>query len=428
MLEAPAGKRGFVTVKDGRLAFTKGGRARFSASPSSRRPPTLPDKARAVELAEHLARSGVNLVRLGDLETPLGPFRSLFDDSRDDTKALDSEAMDRLDHLIAALKARGVYVAIELQGARRFRDGDTSIANARRLPPGGGPAAAFDPAVRDAAKKAAEALLSHVNPETGLALRDDPVLAWITLAGELSLFDLIDAADRESGTEAAAIRDLMRKDNVSNARRGWQAVESEQWKTLADQLRKLGVKVPIAGGSNSRREADFAAAQAASGLDFIDDRLYYNGPSWSGPDRRSLLWSKAGGLIADASKKRRADRPYVVGQWAVPTFGAWASPTEGADLLLAAQTASHEDWDALIRRGVFMFPKVWGTATGIGGGEDIFAIPEAVNGIPQTLALLPHASSIVLHSPDSPGHSTTSSKAPGRLDGLPGRGTPSRLA
>ena len=75
---------------------------------------------------------------------------------------------------------------------RKFRDGDDSIANARQLPPGGGPAAAFDPSVREAASKAAEALLGHVNPETGLALRDDPALAWVTLAGEVSLFDLVE--------------------------------------------------------------------------------------------------------------------------------------------------------------------------------------------------------------------------------------------
>ena len=401
LLDAPAGKYGFVTVKEGRLAFSKGGRARFFGVVLL--PPTAfpPDDARADALADRLARSGVNLVRLADLDAPLGPVRSLFDDTREDTRELDPDALARLDRLISALKARGIYVALELQGSRRFRDGDASIPDGRKLPPGGGPAAAFDPSVREAARKAAEALLTHVNPETGLALRDDPVLAWITLAGELSLFDLVDAAEKESGTEAAALRELMRKDGVPNLRRNWEAVEAEQWKTLAESLRKLGVKAPIAGGSHWKRDHDYAAAEATSGLDLIDDRLYYQPPSWAGPDRRSMLWSRTGGLIADSSKKRKPDRPYVVGQWAMQTFGAWASPYEGADLLLAAQTAAHEDWDALIRRGVFLFPKVWGSgAAGTGGGEDIFSMSEIVNGIPQTFALMPHASSILLRAPD----------------------------
>ena len=37
-------------------------------------------------LANRLARSGINLVRLADLDMPNGPNRSLFDDTRDDTK------------------------------------------------------------------------------------------------------------------------------------------------------------------------------------------------------------------------------------------------------------------------------------------------------------------------------------------------------
>ena len=384
------------------MTFAKGGRARFFGV--SLLPPTAfpPDDARADALADRLARSGVNLVRLAELDIPLGPARSLFDDTRDDTKELDPDALARLDRLIASLKARGIYVTIELQAGRRFRDGDATIPNGRKLPPGGGPAAAFDPNIREAARKAAELLLSHVNPQTGLALRDDPALAWITLAGELSMFDLVDAADKDSAAEVAAIRDLMRKDGVPNARRSWEEVEANQWKTLADSLRKLGVKVPIAGGSHWRRDHDYAAAESIAGLDLIDDRLYYAPPSWAGPDRRSALWSRTGGLLSDSSKKRKLDRPYVVGQWAMQVFGAWASPYEGADLMLAAQTASHEDWDALIRRGVFMFPRVWGSnSAGTGGGEDIFALPEVVNGIPQTFALLPHASSILLHTPDS---------------------------
>jgi hypothetical protein len=412
LLEAPAGKHGRVIVKDGRLNFEAGGRARFFGV-TLLPPAAYADRPAADALADRLARSGINLVRLGDLDVPLGPGRSLFDDTRDDTKELDVEALAKLDQLIAAFKKRGIYVAIELQSGRKFRDGDDSIPNARQLPPGGGPAAAFDPSVREAARKAAEALLSHVNPETGLALRDDPVLAWVTLAGELSLFDLVDAADRESPTEAAAIRNLMRKDEVATTRRGWQAVESAQWKALADELRKAGLKAPIAGGSHWRRDYDIAAAQAVSGLDLIDDRLYYTPPTWAAPDRRSALWSRDGGMVSGASKKRKTDRPYVVGQWAVQTSGAWASPYEGADLLLAAQTASAEDWDALVRRGVFVHPRVWAAdAAGTGGGEDIFTLPEVVNGIPQTIALLPHASSILLHANEavpgnkSPAHKT----------------------
>ena len=173
-------------------------------------PSAFLERSRADQLADRLARSGINLVRLGDLDTPLGQGRSLFDDTRDDTKGLDPLALSKLDHLIATLKARGIYVALELQSARRFRRGD-EVPGYRGLLPGGGPAAAFDPTIRRRALEAAEALLTHVNPETGLALRDDPVLAWITLAGELTLFDLIEDRDLLPPESEEVLRNLAHK-------------------------------------------------------------------------------------------------------------------------------------------------------------------------------------------------------------------------
>ena len=400
LLDAPAGKSGPVIVRDGHFAFEnepdKGKRARFFGV--SFLPPTaFLEAAKLDPLLDRLARSGINLIRLAELDTPLGPARSLFDDTREDTAALDPDSLARLDHLIAAAAARGIYVAIEFQGARRYRDGDTTIPDGRKLPPGAGPVAAFDPKVRAATLTAIDQFLNHKSAETGRLIRDEPSLAWFTLAGELSLFDRDDVIDRDAKGTADALRTAMRRDDVPNARRGWQSVEANQWVTLAGDVRKLGLKVPIAGGSHWKRDHDYVAAQAAAGLDFIDDRLYYGGPSWTSPDHRSLLWSRDGGLPSMATRKRKADRPYVVGQWAVPTYGAASTPYEGADLIQAAVTASAEDWDALIRRGVFLFPQVWGAAAaGTGGGEDIFNIPEVVNGIPQTFALLPHAASILL--------------------------------
>ncbi len=414
LLEAPAGGRGFVTVREGRLGWTKGGRARFFGV-SLLAPTAFLDRERADALADRLARSGINLVRLGDLDVPLGPDRSLFDDSRDDTKAFDPLALAKLDHLIAALKARGVYVALEIQGARQFRAED-GVADPGRLPPGGGPAATFVPAIVGLEKETARALLAHVNPETGLALRDDPVLAWVTLAGEVSLFDLIDDLHALSPDDAAALKARVQSTGHGSGRRFWQAIESAHGKELADALRGDGLHVPIAGVSHWRREPEFAAAQAAPGLDLIDDRLYWNAPPSIPPDRRSILWSHDGGLAAGASRKRKADRPYVVGQWCHQTLGAWAYPYEGADFLLAAQTAVSEDWDALVRRGVFLHPESWGAnAVGTGGAEDIFQLPEVVNGIPQVFALLPHAASLTLQAREThPGHASRVHPAPAR--------------
>ena len=132
LLDAPAGKHGFVTVREGRLCWTDGGRARFFGV-SLLPPAAFQEPERADALADRLARSGINLVRLGDLDVPLGPDRSLFDDSRDDTKAFDPLALAKLDHLIAALKA-GASIALEIQAPASSgpRMGWTIRAGSRR--------------------------------------------------------------------------------------------------------------------------------------------------------------------------------------------------------------------------------------------------------------------------------------------------------
>lgn len=395
LVPKPAGREGAVTIKDGRLSFGRGSRARFLGVSLMPQTPFL-DPEQADALADRLARSGINLVRLNDLDMPLGPGRSLFDDARDDTKVFDPEALARLDHLIAALKARGIYVAIELQTTRRFRSGD-GVTAPGLLPDGGGPAAMIDPTLGRLTLAAARALLDRVNPETGLALREDPVLAWVTLAGEISLFDQIDRADALPGVYKKVLSDRgARAPAGYSGRRLWEWAEAEHLREMADELRLNKLRAPIAGVSHWRREADFARAQAAQGLDLIDDRIYWSpAREWAEPDARSMLWSVEGGLTALADKKRRTDRPYVVGQWCNQTLGAWSFPTEAADYLLGVYTAGVEDWDALVRRGVFLYPAKWGDGpVGLVGGEDIFQLAEVLNGSPHVMALLPHAASL----------------------------------
>jgi hypothetical protein len=63
---------------------------------------------------------------------------------------------------------------------------------------------------------------------------------------------------------------------------------------------------------------------------------------------------------------------------------------------------------------VHQFPEAWGSAAaGTGGGEDLFVVPEAINGIPQAFALLPHAASLFLRGEAPPGGRS-------RAHGLPG--------
>src|SRR5262249_588855 len=152
-------------------------------------------------------------------------------------------------------------------------------------------------------------------------------LAWVTLAGELSLFDLIEQPDALPPSYAKALRDLAQRSG-SVGRAFWQSAESEHSRRMADALRNDSLHVPIAGVSHWRREGEFSQAQAATGLDLIDDRLYLTAATWVAPNRRSMLWSPDAGLAGLAAQKGRTDRPYVVGQWCNQSLGAWSIPDE----------------------------------------------------------------------------------------------------
>ena len=393
LVPAPAGKQGAIVVRDHHLAFEQGGRARLFGVVLL--PPLAFSEASVADaLADRLSRSGVNLVRFSALDSPLGPGRSLYDDGLDDTLAFDSEALARFDHLIFALKSRGIYVAIELLSNRRFREGD-KVPGWLGLSPGGGAAAAFDPVIRDHVLRSADLLLSHVNPETKLALKDDRVLAWVTIAGERTLQDRDDLAYPMPEESSAILRRL--ETPAGGARRTSSIIEGDQWKAIAAGLRAKGLKRPIAGASHWRREPEFNASQSRQGLDLIDDRLYWAPRVTVAPEVRSMVWRQNSELALDVMRKRAKDRPYVVGEWCDRTDGAWAFPYEAADLMFVTRMATIDDWDGFCRRGVFLHPAEWGaSAPGTTGEQDVFAIAEALNANPQAFALLPHASSLYL--------------------------------
>ena len=384
-----------TVVQDGHLASSAGGRARFLGVLLMPPMATIaPDQAD--QLADNLARRGVNLVRFADLDAPYGPGRSLLDDTAEDTQTLEPEALAHFDHLVAALERQGIALSLELNSSRRFRPAD-GVADGQSLPQGGGPAIAFDPAASQVLLGFARALLEHVNPETGRALKDDPALAWVALSSEQSLFNLIDEPHALNSAWELRLQQVADKRSSSSELRRWQTIESQQWMRLAQKLRDLGLKCPIAGCAHWRREPEFGAAQAVTGLDLIDDHLFWMPPRFAMGDRLSLLFDPEGGLPHLASSKRKPGRPYAVSQWCSQTQDLWALPLEGADLLLSTEQARTDGWDALVRRGIFFQPETWGSAPpGTTGGPDLFRLAEVANANPAVFGLMPHAASLFL--------------------------------
>ena len=146
LLDHTAGEHGFVQVKDGHLVTSDGRRFRcWGVNLAGWTPGSalLPPKASSEVFATELARLGVNCVRfqfldLPDAQRPVpgeggdGAAREpmaytpagLIDSRRDDTKAFSPEQLDRMDYLVAQLKAHGVYIDFNLNVGRSYKAGD----------------------------------------------------------------------------------------------------------------------------------------------------------------------------------------------------------------------------------------------------------------------------------------------------------------
>jgi len=184
LLDAPAGKDGFVRIAEGHLARPDGKRLRiWGVNVSAAAAVPSPQSARLV--AARLARLGINGVRFHFFDRPVP--RGIIDNTRNDTRAIDPEQLDRLDRFIAELKKRGIYTNLNLNVARGYKAGD-GVADHELL----GFAKAltyFDPRLIELQKEYARLLLTHRNPYTGNEYRHEPAVAIVELVNENSLVE-----------------------------------------------------------------------------------------------------------------------------------------------------------------------------------------------------------------------------------------------
>ena len=191
LLDAPAGCHGFVTARNGHLYFEDGKRARFLGFNIAARSNT-PTHEDAKKLAERFASMGVNVIRLHAADAPVGDgvaswssYREapLLDYDKGSSRLFHPEGLDRFDYLIAQLKQKGIYVHIDLIVARAFTEADELDH------PGGFPSCMkrypmYNARLIELQKEYAQTLLCHVNPYTGLALKDDPVVMTVQINNE----------------------------------------------------------------------------------------------------------------------------------------------------------------------------------------------------------------------------------------------------
>ncbi len=177
--DKPAGRDGFVSVKDGHL-FAGDKRLRifgvnmcFSAN--------FPKHEDAEKVAARMAKFGINCVRFHHMDmfnAPAGIFAK-------DGRTLDAEQLDRLDYFIAELKKNGIYADLNLHVSRTYPDRPKAEKT-------GNPQ--FDKGVDNyhapmiaLQKDYARDLLTHVNKYTGNSYAAEPAVALVEINNENAL-------------------------------------------------------------------------------------------------------------------------------------------------------------------------------------------------------------------------------------------------
>ena len=193
LLDAPAGKHGFVRVKKGHFYFEDGIRCRFLGFNVAARSNT-PDHETADKMAERFASMGVNIIRLHAADAPVGEEPGswssckeapLLNYQKENGREFNKKGLDRFDYFVAKLKEKGIYLHIDLIVARDFREGDgldypgNPGSCVKRFP-------MYNKRMIELQKECAKMILCHINPYTGLALIDDPAVVVVQINNEES--------------------------------------------------------------------------------------------------------------------------------------------------------------------------------------------------------------------------------------------------
>lgn len=189
-LDAPAGKHGFVQIKDENLVFENGKSVKFWGTNICSRLPYV-EAAEADKFAAFLAKYGVNAVRFHKF--------SSHGYAENTSTQIAPEKWKRFDYFQHKLKETGIYYGWSHIYGQRVLPADSSklvayseIKNLEypwaHLNGTTSSLVNFAPDLQELSIQLTVNMLNHVNPHTGLRYADDPALAFIEFQNEDNIF------------------------------------------------------------------------------------------------------------------------------------------------------------------------------------------------------------------------------------------------
>ncbi|MFH2033575.1 MAG: hypothetical protein ABIJ26_02575, partial [Candidatus Margulisiibacteriota bacterium] len=399
LLDAPAGKHGFLKVNNGHFYFEDGSRVRFWGT-NIYAPHTFPSKKDAEMMAERLARGGCNLVRIHHIDA-FWSDPNIFDKNFNDTQHFSAESLDRLDYLIYQLKQRGIYVFMDLLVDRTFKEGD-NVVDYQNVERGAKFTGFYDKRIIELQKKYAADLLTHYNPYTKLSYENDPVIVSAKLINEATMFymgtkfDLSEVYKKElddlwnswliskyggrdglnrAWTDKYGRADLKADEDprLGNVRRGetllsyqrsgsekieplreadtmrfYYDLQNEYFADMEKYLKSIGIRVPISGSNHWVNI--WADVKSNARLDYIDRHRYWDHPQLSYGtnvlfEDQPMVKNPKDALPNNFAYYNVNGEPFVVSEWncCFPNEFRIEGP------IIMAAYANLQDWDGVLQ-------------------------------------------------------------------------------
>jgi len=367
--DAPAGKYGWLKNVGGHFEFERRpGKPVKLYGVNLCGTANFPTHDESEMMIMRFKRLGYNTIRLHhyDAGTVYGS---------NDGLTLNRGNMDRFDYLIATAIREGLYLTTDLFVSRHSavkwrhigidRDGqidDMAIFKAL--------CALYEPAFENWCAYAKN-LMTHVNPYTGRAYRDEPALSLVSLVNEgsiymgLSRWMATDPILREAWREwvlekRAADPSFFHDADPDNPPKNvWQSpvvavfageTEAKFAARMKSFLRGIGCKALFTNNNCAPHNAPLQRATAE--YDYIDDHFYVDHPQfiqekWRLPSRCGNLNPVLMGDLAPCTIgfTRMADKPFTVTEWNFAGPGMY----RGVGGIMTGALASLQDWDGLWR-------------------------------------------------------------------------------
>lgn len=290
MNDGPAGKYGDVVIRDGRFEFRDrpGNKVRFYG-PNVCFSANYLEKPESEALAELFARTGYNCIRFHHYD------REYVDDKAPNSYTPNTANIDKLDYLFHCMKQKGIYATTDLFTIRRIRPGEIAELGGRAPEMSEYKALVrLSPSAMENWKKYAALVLTHVNPYTGLAWKDDPALFSICVLNEDTLTSTWSASAETRRLAEAQFALWAKEHDVSWENSDMRSrmfmrflveMDIKMFREIRAYLRSLGVKAHLTD-ANHIDTAPLAFLR--NELDFVDDHGYWDHMSflekqWSRP-------------------------------------------------------------------------------------------------------------------------------------------------